>query len=550
MPMISAIVLAAGGSSRMGEPKPLISLGKEPILVHVLRSVGSSHVGETVLVLGYAADRVRPAVSLNGVRVVENPRFAEGMSGSLRAGVAALSPDSEAFFVVLGDEPFVRSSTLDTLIAARERTHARIVLPVYHGIRGNPVLIDRSLANEVDALTGDRGCRALRLRHPEESVEVPVDDPGVVIDLDTPEDVARARKALSSGEPLEAVAQELVRAAHPLAPSASAPRPRIRGTPDILGLVSELERRRESFCLAIVTRVEAPTSGKPGFKAVIREDGTIIGWVGGSCSRHALLSEARRALEEGSPRLLRLRPGTQACPPPAPGVVDRIMECQSGGSMDIYVEPHGPPPELVVVGDSPVAESLAALGRLVGYRVIVAGLELDPARFPDADEFVGDLAALSSKLDVESYALVATMAQYDGMALEALVRSPASYVALVASRRRAAFLTEELRSRGVAPETIARIRNPAGLDVGARTPEEIAVSIMAEIIQVRRQRRAVPAVEAAAAAGATVAVDPVCHMDVDPTTAALHAVHAGATYYFCSEVCLRRFEANPTEFLP
>lgn len=526
----------------------MVSLGTEPILAHVLRSVGGSLVGETVLVLGYAADRVRPAVSLNGVRVVENPRFAEGMSGSLRAGVAALSPESEAFFVVLGDEPFVRSSTLDALIAARDRTHARIVLPVYQGVRGNPVLIDRSLANEVDELTGDRGCRALRLRHPEESVEVPVDDPGVVIDLDTPEDVARARRAIASGEPLEAVAEELVRTVHPLAPSASAPRPRVRGTPDILGLVSELERRRESFCLAIVTRVEAPTSGKPGFKAVIREDGTIVGWVGGSCSRHALLSEARRALEEGAPRLLRLRPGTQACPPPAPGVVDRIMECQSGGSMDIYVEPHGPPPELVVVGDSPVAESLAALGRLVGYRVIVAGLELDPARFPDADEFVGDLGALPSKLDVESYAVVATMAQYDGMALEALVRSPARYVALVASRRRAGFLTEELRSHGVAAETIARIRNPAGLDVGARTPEEIAVSIMAEIIQVRRQRKAAPATEAAPA-GVTVAVDPVCHMDVDPTTAALHAVHAGATYYFCSEGCLRRFAANPAEFL-
>lgn len=548
--MISALVLAAGGSSRMGEPKPLVSLGGQPVLSHVLDALARSRVDDTIVVLGAASDRVRREVSLTGVRSVENPRFAEGLSSSLRTGVAALAPESDAFFVVLGDEPFVQPGTFDALIAARARTRARIVLPVYEGTRGNPVLIDRSLASEVDAITGDRGCRALRLRHPEETVEVPVDDPGVVIDLDTPSDVARAREALSAGEPLASVARDLARSAHPLAPSPSLPRLRTRGKPDILGMVAELERRREPFCLAIVTRVIAPTSGKPGFKAIVRPDGSILGWVGGSCSRHALLTEARRALEEGEPRLLRLRPGTEACPPPAPGVVDRIMECQSGGAMDLYVEPHGPTPQLIVVGDSPVAESLAALARLVGFRVVVAGLELDPARFPDADEMVGDLSQLGAKVDTASYAVVATMAQYDAMALEALVRSATPYVALVASRRRAGFLIDELRSHGVPAESVARVRNPAGLDLGARTPEEIAVSIFAEIIQVYRHPRppSIPAADSPTPAS-VVAVDPVCHMDVDPATTPLRTVHAGATYYFCSEGCLRRFEANPAEFL-
>jgi len=548
--MISAVVLAAGASSRMGEPKPLVSLDGRPLLTHVLSALERSGVDETVVVLGAAADQVRREVPLTGVRSVENPQFAEGLSSSLRAGVAALSPDSDAFFVVLGDEPFVRSTTFDALIAARARTHARIVLPTYQGTRGNPVLIDRSLAHEVDLLMGDRGCRALRLQHPEETVEVPVDDPGVVIDLDTPEDVGRARQALAAGAPLETVARDLLRTNHPLAPARSAPLPRTRGKPDILALVTELERRRESFCLAIVTRVMAPTSGKPGFKAIVRQDGSIIGWVGGSCSRHALLTEARRALEEGEPRLLRLRPGTEACPPPAPGVVDRVMECQSGGAMDLYVEPHGPTPQLIVVGDSPVAESLAALGRLLGFRVLVAGLELDPSRFPDADELVGNLSLLSAKVDLASYAVVATMAQYDGMALEALVRSPAPYVALVASRRRAGFLAEELRSHGIPPETVSRVRNPAGLDLGARTPEEIAVSIFAEIIQAYRHSRPVARPAEASSTGSSVmAVDPVCHMDVDPATTPLRTTHAGATYYFCSEGCLRRFEAKPAEFL-
>jgi xanthine dehydrogenase accessory factor len=548
--MISALVLAAGASSRMGEPKPLISLDGRPMLAHVLAAVAQSRVEETIVVLGAASDRVRKEVPGNGARWVENPAFAEGMSSSLKAGVAALSPESDGFFVVLGDEPFVQPSTYDALIAARERSGARIVLPTYEGVRGNPVLIDRTLSGEVDAITGDRGCRALRLRHPEETIEVPVDDPGVVIDLDTPEDIALARKALTSGEPLVGVARTLAQRQSALRGSPIAPRGRTRGRPDILALAGELERRREPFSLAIVTRVQAPTSGKPGFKAIVRPDGSVVGWVGGSCSRHALVSEARAALEEGEPRLLRLRPGTEACPPRADGVVDRIMECQSGGAMDIYIEPHGPPPQLLVVGDTPVAESLTALGRLLGFRVVAAGVGLDPSRFPDADEVLGDLAELPRKIDGATYAVVATMAQYDGMALDLLLRSPAAYVGLVASRRRAESLKDDLRAHGLSDEALERIRNPAGIDVGARTPEEIAVSVAAEIVEVRRKQRGIsPAAEAVAAPPAPVAVDPVCHMEVDREQTPLRVTHEGTTYYFCSEGCLRRFEATPDEFL-
>jgi len=548
--MISALVLAAGVSHRMGEPKPLLLLDGRPVLSHVIAAVARSRVTETIVIVGAASDRVRKEVPSNGARWVENPAFAEGMSSSLRAGVAALSPESDGFFVVLGDEPFVRGSTYDTLIAARERTGARIVLPTYGGVRGNPVLIDRTLAHEVDAITGDRGCRALRLRHPKETLEVPVDDPGVVIDLDTPEDLARARRALASGEPLSDLVREPPRDDHPLAPSTAAPRGRTRGRPDVLAMVGELERQREPFCLAIVTRVQAPTSGKPGFKAIIRADGSIVGWVGGSCSRHALVTEARAALEEGEPRLLRLRPGTEACPPRADGVVDRVMECQSGGAMDIYVEPHGPPPQLIVVGDTPVAESLTALGRLLGFRVVAAGVGLDPSRFPDADEIVTDLSALSEKIDGATYAVVATMAQYDGMALDILLRSRAAYIGLVASRRRAGTLREDLRTQGLSEEALGRLRNPAGLDVGARTPEEIAVSVAAEIIEVRRRSGgSPPTAPATSNPPSKMALDPVCHMEVDPVSTPLHVAHGGTTYYFCSESCLRRFEATPDAFL-
>lgn len=545
--MITALVLAAGTSSRMGEPKPLLRLASGPVLAEVLRSVRASRVGETIVVLGHEAGKVRSGISFDGARVVENPSFREGMSSSLKLGVTALSPDCEAFFVVLGDEPFVRPTTYDALIAARERTKARIAVPTFEGVRGNPVLIDRSLEREVDALTGDRGCRALRLAHPEETVEVPVDDPGVLIDLDTPEDVRRAEEALRRGDSLADLARE--REHRPLAPSASAPRPRTRGKEDLYALVSELERRREEFCLAIVTRVEAPTSGKPGFKAVVKADGTLVGWVGGSCSRHALLTEARAALAEEVPRVLRLRPGAEPTASLEAGVVERVMECQSGGAMDIYLEPHGRVPQLVVVGDSPLAECLSAFGRLLGFRVVAAGPGLDAARFPDADEIVEDLAKLPSRVDRETYGVVATMAQYDATALETLARSPARYVALVASHRRSELLLSDLKARGVPSELLARVRTPAGLDIGAKTPEEIALSIAAEIV--RDRRRSTPATEEPpeTVPSRKAAVDPVCGMEVEETGTAWKTLHAGNSYYFCSEGCLRRFERNPAEFL-
>ncbi len=547
-----AIVLAAGASTRMGRPKALVPLAGRPLLEHVLRSLRESTVAETVVVLGFGADAVRRGVDLEGLHVVENRAFAEGMSSSLRAGLEALPPSVGSFYVVLGDAPFVHSSTYGELVRARERAGARIAIPTFHGVRGNPVLMDRSLAPEVEQLVGDRGCRAIHLRHPSETVEVAVDDPGVLIDLDTPEEVARAEPAATDPTRQATLAAELGRRGPAGDAPRTGPRPRVRGRTDALARVAELERRREPFVLATVVQVHAPTSGKPGFKAVVYADGRIDGWVGGSCSRHALKTESRAALEDGEPRLLRLRAGTDACPPPAPGVVDRVMECQSGGAMEIYLEPHGPPAQLLIVGDSPVAECLASLGRLLGYRVVVAGLELDAGRFPDADEIVSDLAQLPAKVDAATYAVVATMAQYDGAALRALAPSPAPYVGLVASRRRAGLLFEELRGAGVAETAVARIQNPAGVDIHAKTPEEIALSVAAEITQ--RRRAAVPPTGAAAgtrppAATPRVAVDPVCHMEVDPASTPLHAEHQGVLYWFCSEHCLDRFARAPADFL-
>jgi len=383
--MISAVVLAAGTSSRMGEPKPLVPLGDRPLLSRVLESVHGSRVEDIVLVLGDSAARVQRELPMEGVTVVENPSYRDGMSSSLRKGIASLSPATEAFFVVLGDQPFVRSETFDALIAARRASGSRIVLPTYGGVRGNPVLLDRSLSAEADTLTGDRGCRALHERHPTETLEVPVDDPGVLIDLDTPEEVERAREILREHGPLSALVEEFAR--RPLEPA----RP--------------------------------PAASLPNTGARVHREGS----------------------EEAV--------GT-----------------------------------LVIVGDSRVSESLSVLGRLLGFRVIVAGPDVEPSRYPSADEVMQDVGELADRLDSSSYAVVATMAAYDLRALATLLRSPVAYVGLVANRRRAASVRDALAGEGFSAETIARIQSPAGLDIRAVTPEEIGLSVAADVVMRRRSR--------------------------------------------------------------
>jgi molybdenum cofactor cytidylyltransferase len=382
--VIAAIVLAAGSSARMGSPKPLVRIGDRPMLSHVLDGIRGSQVDRTIVVLGDSAGRVRDEVPMDGAIVVENPSFREGMSASLRAGLGALRRDTDAFFVVLGDAPFVRSGTYDTLIVARQRTGARVLLPTYHGVRGNPVLLDRSLGAEAEALTGDRGCRQIHQRHPDETVEVAVEDPGVVIDIDTPEQAELARAVVRDGRPLATLVGE-------------------------------------------ISRVPRGPSGKGG-------------------------PEPARVRRPGAARTL---------PDGAGGAAAR----------------------LVLVGDTPVAEGLSALGRLLGFRVAVAGPDVDPVRFPEADEVAIDLRALSSPLDRASYVVIATMEAYGGEALAVAVRSDAAYIGLVANRRRATALLADLAKEGFSTRELERVRTPAGLDIRAETPEEIALSVAAEIVQ-------------------------------------------------------------------
>jgi len=188
--MIAAIVLAAGQSKRMGRPKQLLPLGRRTILGKVVQVFRESRVDRTVVVLGAGASRVRKSLKLQDETVVINSAYREGMSGSLKAGLRAVEGEADAVIIALGDQPLVSPGTVDLMIETYLRKKAAVVVPVYRGRRGNPVLFDRALFPQLEEITGDVGAKSVVMRNESNLVEAEVDDDGVAVDIDTPDDYA------------------------------------------------------------------------------------------------------------------------------------------------------------------------------------------------------------------------------------------------------------------------------------------------------------------------------------------------------------------------
>ncbi len=307
----------------------------------------------------------------------------------------------------------------------------------------------------------------------------------------------------------------------------------------LLDFAQELTRARKPFVLATVVWCERPTSAKPGAQAVIQEDGQITGWIGGSCAQPVVIREAQRVLHEGGDAYL-LRLGAQDVGIVRDDVRVFPMTCTSGGVLDIYIEPHLPLPQLVLVGNSPVISALSQLAPVLDFAVT----RLDSP----------DLTSIA--INERTFIVVATHGQYDEDALEHALRSPASYVSMVASRRRADDCKAYLRASGITEGQLARLKAPAGLDIGAVTPEEIASSILAELVQVRRGHAASEEriLEEAHVSEPTIsttetAIDPVCGMTVEVANARHHTTYDGREFYFCCPSCKRHFERNPQEYL-
>ena len=357
---VSAMVLAAGLSSRMGAVKALVSISGRPLLERVLSTVRESRADEIVVVLGHSAELIQQSIPLDDARVVINESYREGMASSLQVGLSNVSPNAEAAVIVLGDQPFLKPQTINRLIDEYRNNKPEIVIPMYHGFRGNPVLLDRSVFADVAGLSGDMGCRAIFGTHTSGTVKVAVEDAGVLVDLDTKEDVER-----------------------------------------------------------------------------IDESGDVP--------------------------------------------ERRLFESADLGGRQVTGQ-------FVVVGHDAVAKALADLARLLQFRVVL----VDP--FADAHDAPG--ASILRVLDLsrlprcdETFVVVASRGRFDEEALEQALNIDAFYIALLANKKRAQEIRVSLRERGIAEEKLGQIHAPAGLDIGAITPAEIALSIMAEAVSKRRRTR-------------------------------------------------------------
>lgn len=269
---------------------------------------------------------------------------------------------------------------------------------------------------------------------------------------------------------------------------------------DVMDIMSKLKAAEESFAVATVVRTVSVTAAKAGAKGVIRPDGTIVaGWIGGGCARAAVLKAARQALADGQPRLVSIQPEDLLADQGLTGGEERdgatffVNGCPSKGSMDIFIEPVLPKPALVILGASPVALALAALGRQFGYHVDLAAPHGDLTVIPDADR-VTDGFSPPAPEQGKRYVVVSTQGRGDRAALEAALSIEADYCGFVGSRKKFATLTAAIRQAdpGMNEDRTRRlggVKAPAGLDIGAIAPDEIALSILAEIVAVRRGRQ-------------------------------------------------------------
>ena len=308
---------------------------------------------------------------------------------------------------------------------------------------------------------------------------------------------------------------------------------------------SELEEKGIPFAIATVIDTVAPTSAKPMAKAIITADGKMDGWIGGGCAQETVIKEALHCLHTGMASVIRLAPERSIS-----GKVsykkEIFLTCESGGALEFHIEPVLPMTKLLIYGNTPTVNALAKLGELLDYDTYALSPEISELELPEEvtklDEF--------SIIEDQCVAIVATQGNGDLQALKAAIDSNPEFLSLIASKKKTKSLLQQLEKDGTSKDKISSIKFPAGLDIGAITPQEIAVSIMAELVQKKR----------AAIQGDKIILevkdtdnkkerDPICGMLVDPKTADSYFEYDGLSYYFCCGGCKEKFEAEPAAYI-
>ncbi|MGL4611261.1 MAG: XdhC family protein [Trueperaceae bacterium] len=332
---------------------------------------------------------------------------------------------------------------------------------------------------------------------------------------------------------------------------------------DALERIFQLRSEGKRFAIATVVSRKAPVSSHLGDKAIILEDGSMEGFIGGACSRDIIKKQALEVLNRERPRLVRISP--DPLPVQTTGSHDEIcvpMTCVSEGAVDVYIEPQLEKKLLLIVGASPIAIALAKQGKMQSYDVTMVcedneratlafGLEGLQVNLIDVKELSVWIEQLSTVKKSLLEAVVASMGHYDEETLTQLAKIKPRYLGLVASRKRGNTVMEFVKD-SVSKEDLERVRNPAGLDISAKTPNEVAVSILAEMIQLRRMvasKSVIEELETLPMLQKQESIDPVCGMTVDVATAKHSYELEGAMYYFCCPHCRKRFVDNPQKYL-
>lgn len=321
-----------------------------------------------------------------------------------------------------------------------------------------------------------------------------------------------------------------------------------------LQTANTLNQDNQAYATAIIVRRKIPSSGKPGDKAIITEDGQIHGWIGGGCTRGIVLKEALLSLQDRKPRMVHISP--DAIQSDGPNTKLYTMTCQSGGEVEVYIEPVLPKPQILIFGTSHIAMALAKISKAMEYQVEVVMSSTDVNVFPEANKLVSlDEFAVPEKPRANQYVVVCTQGERDAEALYKALGMGSNYLAFVASRCKANSIYHEMRQMGANFDQLKTIKTPAGLDIGAKTPHEVAISILAEIIQ---DFRSESGGEEETTAEQKVAktmqdgdyyINPVCQVPVLKSAAKHVLEHAGEKVYFCCDGCKVSFEKEPSKYL-
>jgi len=314
----------------------------------------------------------------------------------------------------------------------------------------------------------------------------------------------------------------------------------------------ELKRHQENnemAAMATIVRREAPSSGKQGDKALITSDGKVNGWIGGGCTKGIVIKEALEAMKEFSPRLVRIQPSTGS--PEQKGVKTYKMTCMSGGSVEVYIEPIMPKSNIIIFGRSHIAMALCEIGSAAGFAVSVVSDLAEKEMFLNASNVTG-LGSYNRKCNNNDFVVVCTQGEDDEKSLLAAIESNPGYLAFVASRRKANGIFNALKKQDISHEQLVKVKTPAGLNINAKSPQEVAISILAEIIQIKRSEESqlsTPLSTQEQELQDDLYINPVCKIPVQKSTAKHILEYHGEKVYFCCDGCKESFEKEPEKYI-